>query len=113
MQNPQLGAGDWANIITALVTSFGILLAYVELRRNTRVQRGQFLMEATERYFAESEARRLFYDIDSHQFQINFIKGEPGCGPGRGARASGTGAGGTHRDSPARRGSEGACRSLH
>ena len=77
MQNEQLGAGDWADIITALVTSVGIMLAYWELRRNTRVQRGQFLMGATERYFAESDARRLFYDIDYEVFKINFIDGVP------------------------------------
>jgi hypothetical protein len=77
MQNSQLGAGDWADIITALVASVGILLAYLELRRNTRVQRGQFLMDVTERYFADSEARRLFYDIDYNQFEIHFIGGRP------------------------------------
>lgn len=77
MEDTQLGAGDWASIITAVVTSVGILLAYLELHRSTRIQRGQFLLGATERYFAESEARRLFYDIDYGRFQINFIEGDP------------------------------------
>lgn len=77
MQDTQLSAGEWASIITAIVTSVGILLAYFELHRSTRIQRGQFLLGATERYFAESEARRLFYDIDYNRFRINFIEGDP------------------------------------
>src|SRR5437763_14663984 len=77
MHHSQLGAGEWASILTAFVPSIGILFAYLELRRNTHIQRGQFLLGATERYFAESEARRLFYDIDYNRFKLTFVEGNP------------------------------------
>jgi len=73
----EVHVGDLAEILTALITAVGIFLAYFELRRNTRIQRAQFLLETTERYFGESEARRLFYDIDYNSFKLQFVNGTP------------------------------------
>jgi hypothetical protein len=66
-----------ADVVAALFTAIGILLAYRELRRNTRVQRAQFLLDATERYFSDVEVRRLFYDINYHRFKLSFEEGNP------------------------------------
>jgi hypothetical protein len=66
-----------ANVLTFLLAIPVVLIAYRELRLNTRVQRAQFLLDATERYFGNAEERGIYYDIDYRQFNLCFAAGEP------------------------------------
>src|SRR6266581_690283 len=74
---PEVHAADILTLIGFLFTVIALLFTGFQLRRNSLVQRAQFLLGATERYFADSEVRRLYYDIDYGRFTIEFINREP------------------------------------
>ena len=66
-------AGKVANVATALIALVGFAATLVELCRSTRVRRAQFLFDAAERYFADSDIRKLYYDLDYEgRFEIAF-----------------------------------------
>lgn len=67
----------FADLFTSFLTIVAILLAFRELRLNTRVQRAQFLLNATNRYFSDGPERDLYYDIDYRRLKIDFEHGEP------------------------------------
>jgi hypothetical protein len=72
-----LDLGDVASLLTGIITAVGILLAYKQLRHVAAAQRAQFLLNATERYFADDDVRALYYDIDYERFALTFTNGEP------------------------------------
>jgi hypothetical protein len=67
-------AGGWAG---AIVAALGFFFALLQLRSSTKVQRSQFLLDATQRYFGDVEVRQLYYDIDHEKFSLVFENGEP------------------------------------
>lgn len=67
----------FADLFTSFLTVVIIVLAFRELRLNTRVQRAQFLLDATNRYFSSGPERELYYDIDYRRLRIDFNQGEP------------------------------------
>jgi hypothetical protein len=67
-------AGEWAG---AIVAALGFFFALLQLRSSTKVQRSQFLLDATQRYFGDVEVRQLYYDIDYEKFSLVFENGEP------------------------------------
>jgi hypothetical protein len=69
--------GDSASLLTGIVTAVGIWLAYKQLRHVAAAQRAEFLLNATERYFADDEVRKLYYDIDYDRFSLTFAGGQP------------------------------------
>jgi hypothetical protein len=72
--NPELKLGDILTLIGFVLTLAGLYFAIVQLRRNTRIQRAQFLMDATERYFSDSEVRKFYYKIDYNDFKFELDK---------------------------------------
>jgi hypothetical protein len=72
--NPQVSIGDFLTIIGFAFTLIGLIFAVIEIRRNTRVQRAQFLLEFTERYFSDSDVRKFYYKLDYNEFELDFDK---------------------------------------
>jgi hypothetical protein len=76
--DPSIGL---AGIITALsfvAAAIGLWFTGHQIRQSTKMRRGQFLLDATERYFSDTEVRKLYYDIDYGEFSIEFnAAGEP------------------------------------
>lgn len=75
---PDFGVGDILTFLGFLAAAGGLVFAGRQLRHSIRVQRAQFLLDATERYFADTNVRRLYYDIDYGKFKLDFVNGEPG-----------------------------------
>jgi len=73
----ELPLGNVAQLVSAAVALIGVLVGLRQLQRYIRVQRAQFLLATTERYFGDQEVRRLYYDIDYGRFEITFEKGVP------------------------------------
>lgn len=66
--NPELG---WEQIFTLfgfIAAVISLIFAAREVRRNTLAQRAGFLLTLTERYFADNEIRKFYYQIDYHHF---------------------------------------------
>lgn len=76
--DPGIGVGDIVTALGFFAAAFGLLFTGRQLRESTKVRRARFLLDATDRYFADSEVRRLYYDIDYGRFEIEFdTQGEP------------------------------------
>ena len=73
----EIGVGDILTFLGFLAAAGGLVFTAVQLRLGTRVQRAQFLLDTTERYFADTDVRRLYYDIDYNKFSLAFVGGEP------------------------------------
>lgn len=74
---PYFDLGDVLTFMGFLATTIGLVFAGLQLRSATIVQRAQFLLETTERYFSDEAVRRLYYDIDYNQFELRFSGGQP------------------------------------
>ena len=72
--NPEVSTGDILTVIGFVFTTVGLLYTAGELRRNTINQRMQFLLEIAERYFADTAARNLFYQIDYGKYRFELEK---------------------------------------
>jgi len=68
---PEITIGDILTAIGIIVATIGLVFAGLQLRQNTLVQRAQFLLNITERYFADSDVRSLYYKLDSYEFVLN------------------------------------------
>jgi hypothetical protein len=68
----QYHLGDIITLGGVIFTAVGVFLAMFQLRNGAKVQRAQFLLETTDRYFSDSEVRSLFYDIDYGELHIEF-----------------------------------------
>ena len=64
---PQVGVGD-------IFTALGVWFAYYQLRRGVRQERAQFLMELTERYFADNDVRKFYYELENGRFVFDTQK---------------------------------------
>jgi hypothetical protein len=73
----EVGIGDIFVGFTFLAAAVGLILTAIQLRHGILVQRAQFLLDATKRYFADTHVRRLYYDVDYERFHITFLNGEP------------------------------------
>jgi hypothetical protein len=69
--NPELKVGDILILFGFIFTIAGLIFTVREIGRNTRVQRAQFLLEITERYFGDPEVRKFYYKIDYDQFKFD------------------------------------------
>jgi hypothetical protein len=74
---PEVSIGDISTALSFLTAFVGLVFAAVQLRRSIVVQRARFLLDATERYFGDTDVRRLYYDIDYCRFRLEFVDGEP------------------------------------
>lgn len=76
--NPDVGVGDIVTALGFIAAALGLWFTGRQLRESIKVRRAQFLLDATERYFADTEVRKLYYDIDYRRFTIEFdTHGEP------------------------------------
>lgn len=73
--DPLIGLGEVATSLALLIAGVGLLQTARQLGEGAKIRRGQFLLEATDRYFADTAVRRLFYDIDYGRFKIQFDEG--------------------------------------
>ena len=60
MPNNWSEVGNLATVVAAVLTALGILFAFGELKRNTRLHRAEFLLQTVAQYFGDVEVRRLF-----------------------------------------------------
>jgi hypothetical protein len=69
---------DIATTLAFVAAAIALWATWAQLRQNTKVRRAQSLLDATQHYFADPDARQLYYDIDYGKFAIHFDgKGEP------------------------------------
>lgn len=84
--DPKLGLGDIVTALSFLAAAIGLWFTARQVRENTKMRRAQFLLDATERYFADTEVRKLYYDVDYAEFTIEFdAQGEPSTFTRRGS----------------------------
>jgi len=84
--DPDFGLGDIITALGFLAAAVGLWFTARQLRENTKVRRAQFLLDATDRYFSDTEVRKLYYDIDYEEFKIEFdAQGEPSTFTRRGS----------------------------
>jgi hypothetical protein len=69
--DPTVKLGDVLTGIGFLVTALSVLFAGLTLRRTIKVQRGDFLLKLTERYFQDAEVRALYLKIDWNQWTFD------------------------------------------
>jgi len=69
--NPEFTFGDILTLAGFIFTIASLILAAREVRRNTTAQRTQFLLDFTERYFADNDVRKFFYKIDYNKFKFD------------------------------------------
>jgi hypothetical protein len=62
--SPKIDIGNVLTGIASLMTFVTLLLALLSLRKTVRVQRADFLLKLTERYFKNEEVRDFYYKID-------------------------------------------------
>lgn len=74
---PEFDLGDVLTFFGLIATTIGLGFTAWQLRSATLVQRAQFLLETTERYFADESVRKLYYDIDYNKFELRFVNGQP------------------------------------
>lgn len=65
---PEVGVGDIITTLSVIVTAVGVWFAYDQLRRGVRQEHAQFLMELTERYFADDAVRKFYYELENGKF---------------------------------------------
>jgi hypothetical protein len=75
--SPDVNIGNILTFIGLLATALGLMFTARQLRNGIRVQRAQFLLQTTERYFKDTDVRRLYYDIDYNRFELRFVNNEP------------------------------------
>ncbi len=73
----EIGVGDVITFFGFLAAAVGLFCTAIQMRIGSRIHRAQFLLETTERYFADSDVRRLYYDIDYGHFKLDFANGNP------------------------------------
>lgn len=54
-----------------LIAGVGLLVNFLQLRRNWRVQKAQFLASITKDLFEDNDLRRFFYEIDYEKFHFD------------------------------------------
>jgi len=69
---PEISIGDLLTLVGFVFAVVSLIFAGVQLRRNTAIQRAQFLLDITDRYFRDSDVRRFFYKLDYRQFKLDF-----------------------------------------
>jgi len=62
---------DIATIVAALVAAIGATVAVIQLRRNFRVTKAQFVASTAKDFFDDSELRKFFYQIDYEKFSFD------------------------------------------
>ena len=62
--NPKIDLGNILSGIGFLLTFVTVLFAGLTLRKTVRVQRADFLLKLTERYFKSEEVRDFYYQLD-------------------------------------------------
>jgi len=62
--DPTVKLGDILTAAGFFLTFMSVFFAGFALRQNIRVQRGDFLLKLTERYFKDTAIRDLYYKID-------------------------------------------------
>ncbi len=73
----EIGIGDVLTFLGFLAAAAGLVFTAIQIRRGAKTQRAQFLLETTERYFGDTEGRRLYYVIDYGTFKLDFENGNP------------------------------------
>jgi hypothetical protein len=68
---PEITIGDILTAISTIFAAAGLVFAGLQLRQNYLVQRAQFLLSITERYFEDSDVRKFYYQIDSGKFTLD------------------------------------------
>jgi hypothetical protein len=68
---PTVKLGDILAGIGFLLTALSVLFAGLTLRRTIKVQRGDFLLKLTERYFQDTAVRDLYLKIDWNQWAFD------------------------------------------
>ncbi|HEY0605601.1 MAG TPA: hypothetical protein VGD58_21945 [Herpetosiphonaceae bacterium] len=66
--SPEIKIGDIFTLVGLLFAGVSLLVTAYQLRINSRVQKAQFLLDITDRYFSDSEIRSLFYKLDHREF---------------------------------------------
>lgn len=69
---PEFRPADVLTVIGFLATGFALWFTWREFRRNGRVQRAQFLLDITNRYFSDAEIKNLYYQIEWEKFKFNY-----------------------------------------
>lgn len=72
-----LGLSPSAEWLGVGIAALGFLFAWRELHRSAKVQRAQFLLDATQRYFGDQEVRKLYYELDYNALTLQFDDGQP------------------------------------
>jgi len=73
----EVNLGNVLTFIGLAATALGLTFTARQLRNGVRVQRAQFLLQTTERYFKDADVRKLYYDIDYGAFELRFVNDEP------------------------------------
>ena len=69
--NPDLRISDFLTLFGFALTVASLFFAGIGLRRTARVQRAQFLLNITDRYFTDTDVRRFFYRLNYERFQFD------------------------------------------
>ena len=62
--DPTINAGHVLTALGFLFTGGALIVSARSLRRTAMVQRGEFLLELTERYFKDDAVRAFYYQVD-------------------------------------------------
>jgi hypothetical protein len=73
----EVNLGNVLTFVGLIATGLGLTFTALQLRNGVRVQRAQFLLQTTERYFKDTDVRKLYYDVDYHAFELRFVNDEP------------------------------------
>lgn len=68
---PNVSLGDVLTLLGLALTLISLLFATRGIRQNTLAQRSRFLLDLTERYFADTDVRRFFYKVDYEEFKYD------------------------------------------
>lgn len=66
--SPVVSVGDVLTAAALFLTATGLLFAGMQLRRNTKAHRAQFLLEVSARYFSDDNIRRFSQKLDWQEF---------------------------------------------
>ncbi len=69
--NPELTVDGIFAGIGLVLAGIGLMFAAVELRLSAKVQRAQFLMDVTQRYFGDESVRKFYYKVDYEKFEFD------------------------------------------
>jgi hypothetical protein len=69
--SPKVDLGNILSGIGFLLTFATVLFAGLTLRKTVRVQRADFLLKLTERYFKSEEVRDFYYQLDWDQWRFS------------------------------------------